>query len=110
MFYSNWLQIFRKIWCEARVSFFFVNVQVLNHHIQRVNEAEKERIDAEESHRRVSQKMTECAARIAVMQKENGRSIKKSRHYFEQRVQFTKILENQKRLIVALETEVCFIF
>lgn len=81
-------------------------LEVLNHHIQRVNEAEKERIAAEEAHRAISLKMAECSARIAAMQKENGRSIKKSRHYFEQRVQFTKILENQKHLILELETEV----
>uniref|UniRef100_A0A0N5AAU4 SH3 domain-binding protein 5-like n=1 Tax=Syphacia muris TaxID=451379 RepID=A0A0N5AAU4_9BILA len=81
-------------------------LEVLNHHIQRVNEAEKERVAAEEAHRAISLKMAECTARIAIMQKENGRAIKKSRHYFEQRVQFTKVLENQKRLIVELETEV----
>lgn len=79
---------------------------MLNHHIQRVNEAEKERIAAEEAHRAISVKMAECSARIATMQKENGRAIKKSRHYFEQRVQFAKVLENQKRFILELETEV----
>ncbi|VDD97229.1 unnamed protein product [Enterobius vermicularis] len=81
-------------------------LEVLNHHIQRVNEAEKERIAAEEAHRAISVKMAECSARIATMQKENGRAIKKSRHYFEQRVQFAKVLENQKRFILELETEV----
>lgn len=81
-------------------------LEVLNHHIQRVNEAEEERIAAQEAHRSVSERMCACTKRITAMQKENGRAIKKSRHYFEQRVEFTRILENQKSLIVRLETEV----
>lgn len=81
-------------------------LEVLNHHIQRVNEAEKERLAAEEAHRTVSEQMGACTLRIAALQKENSRAIKKSRHYFEQRVEFTRILENQKSLILRLETEV----
>uniref|UniRef100_A0A915BGC5 SH3 domain-binding protein 5-like protein n=1 Tax=Parascaris univalens TaxID=6257 RepID=A0A915BGC5_PARUN len=81
-------------------------LEVLNHHIQRVNEAEAERIAAEELHRSVSARMAETTLRIAAIQKENSRAIKKSRHYFEQRVEFTRILEQQKSLIFSLESEV----
>lgn len=87
-----------------------LNFQVLNHHIQRVNEAEAERIAAEELHRSVSARMAETTLRIAAIQKENSRAIKKSRHYFEQRVEFTRILEQQKSLIFSLESEVSVIF
>ncbi|VDM45186.1 unnamed protein product [Toxocara canis] len=81
-------------------------LEVLNHHIQRVNEAEAERLAAEELHRNVSARMVETTLRIARIQKENARAIKKSRQYFEQRVEFTRILEQQKSLIVRLEAEV----
>lgn len=78
----------------------------MNHHIQRVNEAEEERIMAEEIHRSISDRMTQLAKEIAKMLEGNARSIKKSRHYFEQRIEFTKILEHQKSLILKLESEV----
>uniref|UniRef100_A0AAF5Q5N2 SH3 domain-binding protein 5 n=1 Tax=Wuchereria bancrofti TaxID=6293 RepID=A0AAF5Q5N2_WUCBA len=81
-------------------------LEVLNHHIQRVNEAEQERIAAEEVHRSISERMTQLSKEIAQMLEANARSIKKSRHYFEQRIEFTKILEHQKSLILKLESEV----
>uniref|UniRef100_A0A8R1XV26 SH3 domain-binding protein 5 homolog n=1 Tax=Onchocerca volvulus TaxID=6282 RepID=A0A8R1XV26_ONCVO len=81
-------------------------LEVLNHHIQRVNEAEQERIAAEEMHRSVSERMTQLAKEIAQLQDGNTRAIKKSRHYFEQRIEFTRILDYQKSLILKLESEV----
>ncbi|VDK35879.1 unnamed protein product [Gongylonema pulchrum] len=81
-------------------------LEVLNHHIQRVNEAERERLAAEESHRRISDQMTQLSKEIAAMEKTNARAIKKSRLYFEQRIEFTRILEHQKNHILKLETEV----
>lgn len=83
---------------------------MLNHHIQRVNEAERERIDAEESHRSVSDRMAQLSKEIVTMEKANTRAIKKSRHYFEQRIEFTRILEHQKSLILKLESEVLLSF
>uniref|UniRef100_A0A915PWY6 Uncharacterized protein n=1 Tax=Setaria digitata TaxID=48799 RepID=A0A915PWY6_9BILA len=80
--------------------------QVLNHHIQRVNEAEQERVEAEEIHRSISERMAQLSKEIAKMEEANSRSIKKSRHYFEQRIEFTRILEHQKSLILKLESEV----
>lgn len=71
-----------------------------------MNEAERERVAAEEAHRSISERMVELGKEIAALEKANSRAIKKSRHYFEQRVEFTKILENQKSLIMKLETEV----
>uniref|UniRef100_A0A0R3RUW5 SH3 domain-binding protein 5-like n=1 Tax=Elaeophora elaphi TaxID=1147741 RepID=A0A0R3RUW5_9BILA len=81
-------------------------LEVLNHHIQRVNEAEQERIAAEEVHRSISERMAQLSKEIAQMLDGNARSIKKSRHYFEQRIEFTRILEHQKSLILKLESEV----
>lgn len=81
-------------------------LQVLNHHIQRVNEAEQERVAAEEVHRSISERMTQLSKEIAQMLEGNARSIKKSRHYFEQRIEFTRVLEHQKSLILKLESEV----
>ncbi|EFO25719.1 hypothetical protein LOAG_02762 [Loa loa] len=81
-------------------------LEVLNHHIQRVNEAEQERIAAEEVHRSISEHMTQLTKEIAQMLDGNARSIKKSRRYFEQRIEFTRILEHQKSLILKLESEV----
>ena len=78
----------------------------MNHHIQRVNECEAERLACEEAHRQVSAKMLECSTFIRQMEKENGRAIKKSRLYFDQRVEFTRVLEQQKQLILRLEMEV----
>lgn len=81
-------------------------LEVLNHHIQRVNEAEQERVTAEEVHRSISERMAQLSKEIAHMLEGNARSIRKSRHYFEQRIEFTKILEHQKSLILKLESEV----
>uniref|UniRef100_A0AC35TKQ8 SH3 domain-binding protein 5-like n=1 Tax=Rhabditophanes sp. KR3021 TaxID=114890 RepID=A0AC35TKQ8_9BILA len=68
--------------------------------------AEKERTEAEGEHREISQQMMEISQKIKVMEKDSSRAIKKSRFYFEQRLEFTKILEGQKSLINRLEKEV----
>lgn len=81
-------------------------LEVLNHHIQRVNEAEKERTQAEEVHREIFEKMSKLSQQVKQMEKENSRSIKKSRHYFEQCMEFRRKLEAQKALISRLEKEV----
>lgn len=83
--------------------------QVLNHHIQRVNQAELERVSAEAEHRRIAAEMIELTERIRKMEKENKNSIRKSKQYFDQRLEFTKVLERQKELILKLEAEVRFI-
>uniref|UniRef100_A0A0K0FWG7 SH3 domain-binding protein 5-like (inferred by orthology to a human protein) n=1 Tax=Strongyloides venezuelensis TaxID=75913 RepID=A0A0K0FWG7_STRVS len=81
-------------------------LEVLNHHIQRIGEAEKERTNAENCHKEISIKMTEISQKIKQMERDHNRAIKKSRYYFEQRMEFTKILEGQKHLINKLEKEV----
>ncbi|KAK0400453.1 hypothetical protein QR680_015252 [Steinernema hermaphroditum] len=81
-------------------------LEVLNYHIQKVKEADEEVCQAEAEHRDVSMKMMEIRHRIAQMEKDNGKAIKKSRHYFEQRIEFTRVLEHQKALIQRLEAEV----
>uniref|UniRef100_A0A1I7Y3C7 SH3 domain-binding protein 5-like n=1 Tax=Steinernema glaseri TaxID=37863 RepID=A0A1I7Y3C7_9BILA len=81
-------------------------LEVLNYHIQKVKEADEEVCRAEVEHRDVSAKMMEIRHRIAQMEKDNGKAIKKSRHYFEQRIEFTRVLEHQKALIQRLEAEV----
>ncbi|TKR72310.1 hypothetical protein L596_019781 [Steinernema carpocapsae] len=81
-------------------------LEVLNYHVQKVQEADEEVKAAEAEHRDVSMKMMETRNKIAQMEKDNGKAIKKSRHYFEQRVEFTRVLEHQKALIQRLEVEV----
>ncbi|CAI4229846.1 unnamed protein product [Auanema sp. JU1783] len=81
-------------------------LEVLNHHISRVNEAEEERVAAQEEHRENSARMMEISDRILKMYKDNRSSIEKAKTYFEERQEFTKKLEKQKHLIQKLETEV----
>ncbi|CAJ0933491.1 unnamed protein product, partial [Mesorhabditis belari] len=81
-------------------------LEVLNHHIQRVNEAEEERQTAEDRHRAIAEQMLALNQRIVKMEKEHRSAIKKSRQYFEQGLEFTRILEQQKAYILRLEAEV----
>lgn len=81
-------------------------LEVLNHHIQRVNEAERERIHSEEEHKNISKIVGEASARVSYLEKELKRNIHKSKSYFEARVEFTKVLEKQKELIQRLEVEI----
>ncbi|VDL76887.1 unnamed protein product [Nippostrongylus brasiliensis] len=81
-------------------------LEVLNHHIQRVNEAEEERLASGEEHRMISERLMTLADQIRKMEKDQRSSIKKSRTYFDQRLEFTRVLERQKELILRLEAEV----
>ncbi|KAK6009023.1 SH3 domain-binding protein 5 [Ostertagia ostertagi] len=81
-------------------------LEVLNHHIQRVNEAEKERVISGNEHRAISERLMTLADQIRKMEKDQRSSIKKSRTYFDQRLEFTRVLERQKELILRLEAEV----
>jgi hypothetical protein len=46
-------------------------LEVLNHHVQRVNEAETERLDAEDAHWRVSQEVKEASKRVNELEREH---------------------------------------
>ncbi|CAI5454661.1 unnamed protein product [Caenorhabditis angaria] len=81
-------------------------LEVLNHHIQRVSEVEEERMMAEALHASKAYSMLQLAEKIRSMEKDNRSAIKKSRHYFEKRLEFTRILESQKASILRLESEV----
>ncbi|CAO4382925.1 unnamed protein product [Caenorhabditis nigoni] len=81
-------------------------LEVLNHHIQRVREVEEERTAAESLHATKAHTMLHLAEKIRAMEKDNRYAIKKSRLYFEKRLEFTKILEAQKTTILCLEAEV----
>uniref|UniRef100_A0A1I7T8T9 Guanine nucleotide exchange factor rei n=1 Tax=Caenorhabditis tropicalis TaxID=1561998 RepID=A0A1I7T8T9_9PELO len=81
-------------------------LEVLNHHIQRVRDVEEERMDAESLHASKASAMLQLAEKIRTMEKDNRYAIKKSRLYFEKRLEFTKILEAQKATIICLEAEV----
>ncbi|CAD6189115.1 unnamed protein product [Caenorhabditis auriculariae] len=81
-------------------------LEVLNHHIQRVSEAEEERMGAEALHAAKAHAMLQLVEKIRKIEKENRSSIKKSRKYFEKRLEFTLILESQKEQILRLEKEV----
>lgn len=80
----------------------------MNRHIQEVNDAEQERLLSEEFHRTISQKMLSAANKIKQMEKENVKAIRKSRLYFELRVEFHLIMDHQKAMISHLETEVIY--
>ncbi|VDP06450.1 unnamed protein product, partial [Heligmosomoides polygyrus] len=81
-------------------------LEVLNHHIQRVNEAEEERSISGDEHRAISERLMALGDQIRKMEKDQRSSIKKSRTYFDQRLEFTRVLERQKELILRLEAEV----
>ncbi|CAL2052778.1 unnamed protein product [Caenorhabditis brenneri] len=81
-------------------------LEVLNHHIQRVRDVEEERTEAESLHASKAHAMLQLAEKIRTMEKDNRSAIKKSRLYFEKRLEFTKILEAQKATILCLEAEV----
>jgi hypothetical protein len=81
-------------------------LEVLNHHVQRVNEAEQERVEAEEAHKQISQQMIQCTLHVRQVAKDNSRSIKKTRHYFDMHLDYKRRLEQQKQLISKLEVEV----
>ncbi|KFD60991.1 hypothetical protein M514_26841, partial [Trichuris suis] len=81
-------------------------LEVLNHHIHRVNEAEVDRLQSENEHKRISQQVEEATRNVSVLQSALKRSIQKSKPYFEARVEFTKVLQNQKSLIQRLEAEI----
>ncbi|GMR29883.1 hypothetical protein PMAYCL1PPCAC_00078, partial [Pristionchus mayeri] len=81
-------------------------LEVLNHHIVRVSEAENERASAEDAHRALAEQMLSLAGSISAQEKEHRSAIKKSRSYFDQRLEFSRVLEQQKALIHRLETEV----
>ncbi|KAI6192413.1 hypothetical protein M3Y97_00334800 [Aphelenchoides bicaudatus] len=88
-----------------------VNVQpdcleVLNHHVQRVNEVEQERLNSEIEHCHLSQQLIYCTQRVKQLYKENSRSIKKAKHYFDLHSDFKKKMDQQKALISKLEAEV----
>ncbi|CAD5233485.1 unnamed protein product [Bursaphelenchus xylophilus] len=81
-------------------------LEVLNHHIQRVNEAEQQRLEAEETHRILSHRLIDVTQRVKQLAKENARSIKKTRHYFDLHMDFRRRLDQQKQKISCLESEV----
>lgn len=81
-------------------------LEVLNHHVQRVNEAEIERLKSEQEHQGVSRMVSEATSMLLALEQELRRSIKKSKPYFDARVDFTKVLEKQKELILRLEAEI----
>ncbi|VDM75546.1 unnamed protein product [Strongylus vulgaris] len=106
-----------------------LKLRVLNHHIQRVNEAEEERLASGDEHRAISERLMKLADQIRKMEKDQRwrigfhhkfwksdvlsmfrSSIKKSRTYFDQRLEFTRVLERQKELILRLEAEVIISF
>lgn len=83
-----------------------VCLEVLNHHIGRVNEAEKERLLSKEDHQKIQSQYEYILQQVATLERDCKKSIAKSRPYFEARVDFTKVLENQKALINRLELEI----
>lgn len=57
-------------------------------------------------HREIFENLMKVSQTVKQSEKENSRSIKKSRHYFEQCMEFRRKLETQKALISRLEKEV----
>uniref|UniRef100_A0A915J312 SH3 domain-binding protein 5-like protein n=1 Tax=Romanomermis culicivorax TaxID=13658 RepID=A0A915J312_ROMCU len=94
-------------------------LEVLNHHVQRVNEAEIERLKSEQEHQGISRMVSEATSMLLSLEQELRRNIRKSKPYFDARyttrvnshsvqffVDFTKVLEKQKELILRLEAEI----
>ncbi|CAI4230084.1 unnamed protein product [Auanema sp. JU1783] len=68
-------------------------LEVFNHHTRRVNEAEEERVAAQEEYRENSARMMEISDRILKMYKDNRSSIEKAKTYFEELRRYIEQLE-----------------
>ncbi|KAL0268374.1 UNVERIFIED_CONTAM: hypothetical protein PYX00_010343 [Menopon gallinae] len=80
--------------------------EMLNHATMRVNESEAERTKAETEHKRTSQIYQKAEVRVQRLQKELKKAISKSRPYFELKIHFTQLLEQQKAKVKNLERQV----
>ncbi|XP_029647008.1 uncharacterized protein LOC115220940 [Octopus sinensis] len=80
--------------------------EMLNHATMKVNEAEKERIESEQYHERTTKIFKEAEECVQQLQKDLKRSISKSKPYFEMKVKFNQVMDEQKHRVSRLETEV----
>ncbi|CAE1307944.1 unnamed protein product [Acanthosepion pharaonis] len=71
-----------------------------------VNEAEKERIESEQYHEKTTKVFKEAEESVQQLQKELKRSISKSKPYFEMKVKFNQLMDEQKQRVSHLEAEV----
>ncbi|KRZ53062.1 SH3 domain-binding protein 5-like, partial [Trichinella nativa] len=81
-------------------------LEVLNHHNKRVNEAEWERLQSEKEHEEVSRLVESATKQVSALESQLKRSIQKSKPYFEAKVEFMRVLQNQKALIQRLQAEI----
>lgn len=80
--------------------------EMLNHATMKVNEAEKERIESEQYHEKTTKVFKEAEESVQQLQKELKRSISKSKPYFEMKVKFNQLMDEQKQRVSHLEAEV----
>ncbi|GAB1609278.1 uncharacterized protein LOC115220940 [Argonauta hians] len=80
--------------------------EMLNHATMKVNEAEKERIESEQYHERTTKIFKEAEECVQQLQKDLKRAISKSKPYFEMKVKFNQVMDEQKQRVSRLETEV----
>ncbi|XP_076058279.1 uncharacterized protein LOC143035289 isoform X2 [Oratosquilla oratoria] len=80
--------------------------EMLNHATTKVNDAEKEKVEATVDHRRTSAHFHEAETRVKALQKELKRAIAKSRPYFELKAAMNQQLELQKQRVKQLEEQV----
>ncbi|XP_067686401.1 nestin-like isoform X2 [Haliotis asinina] len=80
--------------------------EMLNHATMKVNEAEKERNESEREHERTTINFKNSEERVQLLQKELKRAITKSKPYFEMKIKFNQIMEEQKINVSRLEEDV----
>lgn len=80
--------------------------EMLNHAIEKVAEAEKERAKSEQNHKRRSAKYAELQTRIQLLEKKFSRSIKKARPYFELKAELDVKLMQQKQNVSDILTAI----
>ncbi|KAL5010027.1 hypothetical protein ScPMuIL_012332 [Solemya velum] len=80
--------------------------EMLNHATMKVNESEKERMESEEEHRKMTDNFKETENRVQKLQKDLKRAINKSRPYFEMKIKFNQMMDEQKRCVSILEEDV----
>ncbi|XP_041372013.1 uncharacterized protein LOC121385409 isoform X2 [Gigantopelta aegis] len=80
--------------------------EMLNHATMKVNEAEKERNESESEHQKITQQFKQAEERVQFLQRDLKRAIAKSKPYFEMKIKFNQVMEDQKFKVGTLEEDV----
>ncbi|KAL4222498.1 SH3 domain-binding protein 5 [Mactra antiquata] len=80
--------------------------EMLNHAIQKVTIAEKEKAKSQQDHKRRSDKFAELESRKQTLEKKFAKSIKKARPYFELKSELDTKLMQQKQNVLDLQAAI----